>query len=144
MIKFLHKHAEEAGLGAAMLLVVAALWIAWVFAAAVTNPADQAAKKLVDPAFGTNIGRTAQPTATALCGYTDFTAVLVVQGIDKHYEGKIVREDVRYDLTWQIGGNVVAVEELRGRELKLWTDQVDDGFIACIASKDIPEVRPRP
>jgi len=51
------------------------------------------------------------------------------------YHAKVELADARYDLTWQVGGSVVAVEELRGKDFVAWAGQADSKFWACVNAK---------
>lgn len=82
-------------------------------------------------------------TAATICGYPETEVALVtsVAG-DRHYQAKFEAAAVRYDLTWQRDGTVVAVEELRGQDFDARVEQIGPAFWqACVADQDVREVQ---
>lgn len=58
----------------------------------------------------------------------------------QHYAARYESASVRYDLTWLPTSSSVVVEQLRGRDLDMWVEQITADFSACVASKPVEHV----
>lgn len=81
--------------------------------------------------------------AVQVCQNANTQVSLVTDSITsqaKHFAAKLdVPDEARYDLTWQQGGTVIAVEKLKDGKTTPWTEQIDQKFNDCLATKVIVE-----
>ena len=90
------------------------------------------------------VGLTGGPvTAASICERPETEVYLVTSlGEGQRYEAKYeVPGEPRFDLTWQVGGAVVAVERLDGAEWTVTPEQVGPDFEqACITNKNVTPI----
>ncbi len=86
--------------------------------------------------------RSPQFGAVQICEKPETKVFLVQQHGIKHWQAQYENDSVRYDLTWQIDGNVIAVEELRTGDSQVVpsVETMSDEFQACVARKNVTEV----
>ena len=116
----------------ALIAIFLAIWALWLITRLTINPVEEIEKAL-SPAEG--------EVAVSICRKPETTVVFVKTPQGQHYEAKYeVLGTIRYDLTWQVEGTSIAIEELKGREFDFWAEQMTPEFQACLATK-IVQVR---
>ena len=111
------------------LLLAAGSFVGGIFAGEQAEPVDRIGIAGTGPD---------QVTALDICERPE-TEVFLVTGIGggQRYEAKYETPEVRYDMTWQPDGAVVAVEELRGAAFEVRPEQIGPDFQACIDGKNV-------
>lgn len=121
-----------AGRNYGWLLALVAVLLAWAWAAfapqPVSNPLEPVARAL-NPEPGV--------VAQSLCDKGQLTVKQTLIPQHNYYEATSISGDTRYDLTWQEGGNAIAVERTQGRKFDIWSEDVTPEFLACVANHQI-------
>jgi hypothetical protein len=81
-------------------------------------------------------------TAVDVCKKDATEVALVTNTVsgESHYAALYKDDDVRYDLTWQVSGDAIAIEALRGSETKLGVEKMSQEFATCINGKPVRRV----
>ena len=87
-------------------------------------------------------GDEAPISAVDVCAKPDTEVALVTNTVsgESHYAAKYVDDKVRYDLTWQVSGDSIAVESLKGSETRIGVEKMSPEFATCINGKPIRRV----